>query len=238
MAVFYLIRHGQASFGKSDYDQLSLVGERQCKILGHHMRRFAPRVDALFAGTHARQQQTAELVAAGMESGSPLGTLAAFDEYDHRRVIRAYLPRFMAEVGEPRGIREEDLGRDPRVFDLAFRFMIKAWMANDPHESDPFETFQAFCNRVCAGVEAILRTSGPKARIAVFTSGGTISALLRSVLGLSNKRTLAVNWSIYNASVTQIYYGRSSDHHEALLMGFNNIAHLELTGDRDLITFR
>jgi broad specificity phosphatase PhoE len=173
-----------------------------------------------------------------MEYKSPLATLAAFDEYDYRRVIRAYLPRFLAEVGEARGITEGDIGRDPRVFDLAFRFMIKAWMANEAHEGEPFETFQSFCNRVCAGVEAILRTSGPKARIGVFTSGGTISALLRSVLGLSNKRTLAVNWSIYNASVTQLYYGRSSDHHEALLMGFNNIAHLELTGDRDLITFR
>ncbi len=238
MAVFYLIRHGQASFGKSDYDQLSQVGERQCEILGRHMGRFAPGVDALFAGTHARQQKTAELVSDSMGTPVPVSTLAAFDEYDYRRVIRAYLPRFMAQVGESRGIRQEDIRRDPRVFDLAFRFMIRAWMANDPHDSEPFETFQSFCNRVCAGIEAILRTSGPKARIAVFTSGGTISALLRSVLGLSNKRTLAVNWSIYNASVTQLYYGRSSDHHEALLMGFNNIAHLELTGDRDLITFR
>jgi broad specificity phosphatase PhoE len=238
MAVFYLIRHGQASFGKNDYDQLSPVGERQAKILGHHMRRLLPAMDAVFAGTHTRQQRTADLAVEAMEAQAPVDTLAAFDEYDYRRVISAYLPRFMTDVGEARGIRREDIGRDPRLFDLAFRFMIRAWMANDPHEEEAFETFQVFCNRVCAGIEAILTTCEPKARIAVFTSGGTISALLRSVLGLSNKRTLSLNWSIYNASVTQLYYGRSRDHHEALLMGFNNIAHLEITGDRDLITFR
>jgi broad specificity phosphatase PhoE len=238
MAVFYLIRHGQASFGSSDYDQLSAVGERQAKILGHHMGRFTPHLDAAFAGTHTRQQRTAELTADAMGISVGLGTLSAFDEYDYRRVIQAYLPRFMAEVGGDRGLDEGEIMKDPRLFDLAFRFMIRAWMANHAHDGEPFETFQAFCNRVCAGIEAILKSCDAKARIAIFTSGGTIAVLLRSVLGLSNKRTLSVNWSIYNASVTQLYYGRSHDHHEALLMGFNNISHLELTGDRDLITFR
>ena len=30
MAIIYLIRHGQASFGADDYDQLSDLGRRQC----------------------------------------------------------------------------------------------------------------------------------------------------------------------------------------------------------------
>jgi len=72
----------------------------------------------------------------------------------------------------------------------------------------------------------------------VVTSGGAIAAALRAVLGLSNKRTLSMNWSIYNASVTQLYYGRSGRHEDALLLGFNNVAHLELSGGRKLVTFR
>jgi hypothetical protein len=47
-----------------------------------------------------------------------------------------------------------------------------------------------------------------------------------------------MNWSIYNASVTQLYYGRSQRHEDALLLGFNNVAHLELAGGRELVTFR
>ena len=58
------------------------------------------------------------------------------------------------------------------------------------------------------------------------------------MLGLSNKRTLSINWTIYNSSVTQLYYGRSGRHEDALVLGFNNIAHLEAAGDRGLITFR
>ncbi|MCH1491392.1 MAG: histidine phosphatase family protein, partial [Luminiphilus sp.] len=32
MASIYLIRHGQASFGSDNYDQLSPVGQRQADV--------------------------------------------------------------------------------------------------------------------------------------------------------------------------------------------------------------
>jgi broad specificity phosphatase PhoE len=88
------------------------------------------------------------------------------------------------------------------------------------------------------GLSDALAAHGPKAHIGIVTSGGAIAAALRAVLGLSNKRTLSMNWSIYNASVTQLYYGRSQRHEDALLLGFNNVAHLELAGGRELVTFR
>ena len=34
MTTIYLIRHGQASFGQQNYDQLSNKGERQAQLLG------------------------------------------------------------------------------------------------------------------------------------------------------------------------------------------------------------
>ena len=44
--------------------------------------------------------------------------------------------------------------------------------------------------------------------------------------------------SLYNASITQFYFRKERPISEALLMGYNNITHLEMTGDRELITFR
>ena len=38
MAHIHLIRHGQASFGAADYDQLSDLGHRQSVRLGEHLR--------------------------------------------------------------------------------------------------------------------------------------------------------------------------------------------------------
>ena len=83
-----------------------------------------------------------------------------------------------------------------------------------------------------------MRRHGPRARIALVTSGGPIAAILHGVLGLSNKRVLGLNLSIYNASVTQIYCRGEGRLADALTLGYNNITHLEMTGDRDLITFR
>jgi broad specificity phosphatase PhoE len=239
MAVIYLIRHGQASFGDEDYDRLSELGRRQAGLLGAHFRRHGAGLEALLTGALRRQQDTAaEILAALGDRAPPHSTKSAFNEYDHAAIIRAYLPLFMARVGAPRGLEQGDVFRDPKLFEFAFRFMIKAWMDNLPHHGEEFESWREFCNRVSAGLEYVLAAHGPKAKVGIVTSGGTIAAALRAVLGLSNKRTLSMNWSVYNASVTQLYYGRSARHEDALLIGFNNVAHLEDAGGRDLITFR
>ncbi len=38
MTTIYLIRHGQASFGKSNYDELSENGEAQATLLGQYFK--------------------------------------------------------------------------------------------------------------------------------------------------------------------------------------------------------
>jgi broad specificity phosphatase PhoE len=239
MAVIYLIRHGQASFGSDDYDRLSELGRRQAGVLGAHLKSCAAPLDAVLSGGLRRQQDTAaELVAALGERAPQLVIREAFNEYDHIGVIRAYMPLFMAQVGEPRGLDEAQVFREHKLFEFAFRFMIRCWMDNVPHDNEALEDWRDFCTRVSNGLEYALAVNGPKAHIAIVTSGGTIAAALRAVLGLSNKRTLSMNWSIYNASLTQLYYGRSARHEDALLLGFNNVAHLELAGGRELVTFR
>lgn len=239
MAVIYLIRHGQASFGSKDYDHLSELGRRQAGLLGAHLKRTGPLFDALLSGDLRRQQDTAAEIATALGDRTPeLLVRNAFNEYDHVGIIRAYMPLFMSEVAAPRGLEVEAVFKDHKLFEFAFRFMVKAWMDNVPHDNETLESWRDFCNRVSAGLGSALASHGLRARLAIVTSGGTIAAALRAVLGLSNKRTLSMNWSIYNSSLTQLYYGRSARHEDALLLGFNNVAHLEQSGGRDLITFR
>jgi broad specificity phosphatase PhoE len=59
MPAIYLIRHGQASFGKADYDQLSERGIQQAQLLGKFWRSCAS-VDRLYLGDLLRHSQTAE----------------------------------------------------------------------------------------------------------------------------------------------------------------------------------
>ena len=81
MAVIYMIRHGQATFGDRKYDRLSPIGERQARILGHHLQRVLPRLDALCSGGMVRQDRTAELAREAMgKERPPLRTVEAFTE--------------------------------------------------------------------------------------------------------------------------------------------------------------
>ena len=51
MGTLYLVRHGQASFGADDYDQLSELGHKQSVRLGEYFARKGVHFDALIAGT-------------------------------------------------------------------------------------------------------------------------------------------------------------------------------------------
>jgi len=238
MAVIYFVRHGQAAFGKQDYDQLSRIGERQARILGHHLGRVAPRLDLMCSGGLVRHDRTAELARDAMgDKRPPLKTHLAFTEYDHVALFRAYLPGFLAREDAGASTLEEILA-DQRILERALRHVLRAWMENQAHEGPPVKSWAEFCDKAVAGVEDLLAGLDPRSRVMVFTSGGVITAVLRAALGLSHLRTLGLALSIYNASVTQLYCPGPGRFGDALLLGYNNITHLEMTGDRELITFR
>ena len=51
MGSLYLVRHGQASFGAADYDQLSAKGHAQCRHLGAYWREHGTASRSFFLGT-------------------------------------------------------------------------------------------------------------------------------------------------------------------------------------------
>ncbi len=238
MAVIYLIRHGQAAFGAEEYDRLSPIGERQARIVGHHMRRCLPQLDGLCSGGMVRQDRTAEIAREAMgEAPPPLRTVPAFAEYDHVALFKAYLPSFLASP-DVEVANLEELMADSKMLERALRHVLASWMNDLPHEGPPVLAWAEFCRSAADAMEQLLANHGPKARLAVFTSGGIVTALLAKLLGLSPQRGLGLTVSLYNASITQFYFPRRRPASEGLLMGYNNITHLEMTGDRDLITFR
>ena len=50
MGNLYLVRHGQASFGADDYDQLSELGQAQALRLGEYWRERGMKFDAIYTG--------------------------------------------------------------------------------------------------------------------------------------------------------------------------------------------
>ncbi|MDI3259656.1 MAG: histidine phosphatase family protein [Sinobacteraceae bacterium] len=229
--LLYLIRHGQASFGARDYDALSPTGERQAALLGEHWRRLRLRFDAVYSGRMRRQQDSARRVleAAG-ENPAALRIEAAFDEFDHRNLIRAYLPLVAREHPEL-ALDPRELFGDARKFQALFEHIVAAWASDRPGAEPLVERWTDFCAR---SLDGLARAAASGERIAVFTSGGVITAVLRAALGLSDRAAFRLNWRILNASVHLFRLEAAQPE----LRRFNDVAHLELHQDPSLLTYR
>ena len=58
MGSIYLVRHAQASFGSSNYDQLSELGREQSAHLGSYFGNFDEKFDQVITGSLVRHKQT------------------------------------------------------------------------------------------------------------------------------------------------------------------------------------
>jgi len=236
MSMIYMIRHGQASFGKEDYDQLSSLGKRQARILAQHFLDTGFHPDAVYSGTMARQTGTAqEVLSAYRVAGRKvpgLETLSGFNEYNTAAIITALFPGMVKE--DPS--LNDDLANmyvSKDSFKRVFEGAMLRWVTG-AFDTPEFESWEALKARVAESLRLIMKSHGKGKTIAVFTSGGAIAASLAHVLGISGERAMRLNWQLLNSSVSRFMYNEE----RITLAGFNGIAHLELAGDPTLTTYR
>ncbi len=236
MGSIYLIRHGQASFGADDYDVLSPIGIHQAQVLGKHLAQLGVSFDRCIAGGLRRQQHTAEAALAqfaALDMPAPVLEIdRAFDEFDADAVIRALLPAMLPD--EPEALHVMRNAAEHRgEFQRLFALIIGRWLSGN-YDIDGLQSWLGFVAQVEAGLLAILESAGPNERIAVFTSGGTITALLHLITRMPAPQAFELNWQIVNTSLNQLKFrGR-----EVALASFNSHAHLQLLNTPELITYR
>jgi broad specificity phosphatase PhoE len=232
----YLIRHGQASFGADDYDVLSPTGFRQSEILGAHLAQLGLNFDRCISGALFRQRHTAETVIAQLNAAGlvtpELETDIAFNEFNAEGVIRALLPAMLDEEPDAFEIMR-DAANNRAEFQRLFAAIIRRWLVGD-HDAAALQSWQAFVEQVEAGLSGILDSAGPSDRIAVFTSGGTITALLHLITQMPATQAFELNWHIVNTSLNHLKFRER----EVSLASFNSYAHLQLMKAPELITYR
>jgi len=232
----YLIRHGQASFGADDYDVLSPVGIRQAEVLGAHLAQLGIRIDRSLSGDLRRQQHTAkaalnQLHNAGLQIPA-LEIDAAFNEFDADAVIRALLPGLLPE--EPEALHVlRNAAQNRAEFQRLFARLIGRWISGE-HDQPDLQSWQAFVEQVQGGLTRLLEQAESKQNIAVFTSGGTITALLHLITGVPADKAFELNWQIVNTSLSCLKFRGN----QVSLASFNSHAHLQLLKAPELITFR
>lgn len=211
MGHLTLVRHGQASFGASDYDQLSELGARQCEALGRYFAERGRRFDAVLTGTLKRHGQSLEAIASTMAGLPPARATSALNEYDAEGLVRA------AASGRP---IEHKPGGDRREHFRLLREGLAGWMRGELKVQGlaDWPSFRA-------GVAAVLdelRQSGAE-QVLVVSSGGPIATAVAHVLEAPASAVVALNLQMRNSALTEL----SSTPKRHWLVSYNMLPHLD-----------
>jgi broad specificity phosphatase PhoE len=211
MGTLYLVRHGQASFGAADYDQLSELGGKQSERLGRYWRERNITFDAVYAGTLRRHAQTWAGIAAGADYGNNVIALEGLNEYDSEAVIAAIHPQPLQKPETPEMVRHH------------FRLLrdgLRQWMNGvvSPKGMPSYADFQA---GVSDALERVRKNHD--GHVLIVSSGGPISTAVGHVLGTTPETTIELNLRIRNSALTQFDY--NPKRHS--LISFNTLPHLD-----------
>ncbi|MFT6507773.1 MAG: broad specificity phosphatase PhoE [Colwellia polaris] len=211
MTVFYLVRHGQASFSADNYDQLSDTGVEQALLVGGYLEKKIPRLTKVITGEMLRHKQTAEhsLLAFTSSQNATFATQEVdlgWNEYDHQNILAAY----NSELATPGSARKYLAKQENPTthFKELFINAINQWIQADEKNPRPInteysESFSVFSRRVIAALEQAAEQN-PNGHVVIYTSGGPISIIVCYLLGLPLSRFIDINWSLVNAGVTKI----------------------------------
>ena len=226
MGILYLVRHGQASFGAADYDQLSEQGLRQSVRLGEHFAFKGLQFEATLTGTLKRHLQTFAGIKAGMEAAgaSALPEASAWpglNEYDSAALIAAIHPEPLPKPDTP------------ELYKHHFRLLRQAMMRWMAGETEPvgMPSYAAFSAGIAAVLEHV-RTQYT-GNVLLVSSGGPISTAVGQVLGTAPETTIDLNMRLRNSAVSEFVYTKPRH----VLLTFNTLPHLDHPDHASWVTF-
>jgi broad specificity phosphatase PhoE len=222
MGTLYLVRHGQASFGAADYDQLSELGRRQSVRLGEYFAERGVHFDGLIAGTLRRHKQTLEGILEGMNHAGEHLSWEGLNEYDSEAVIATVHSGKLDKPTSPEMVRHH------------FRLLrdgLAQWMAGTAAPAG-MPSYADFLAGVAGALDHV-RANHYGQNVLVVTSGGPISTAVGHVLGTKPEATIDLNMRIRNTAVTEFVF--TPKRH--MLVCFNAIPHLDAAPYRDWVTY-
>lgn len=227
MAMIYLIRHGQASFLKSDYDQLSDLGAKQSAILGQAFQDRNQQVTLMERGTLNRHQQTANHCLKTFGDEMEMEVNEGWNEYDHMELLMKHNPDFTDYIAIGEYLKKQD--NPMKALQQSLNASILDWIDGKHQYSTSWKSFK----QDVLGALNDLASTLEKGKIAwVFTSGGPISVALIELLSLKEKQFVDLQGRLVNSSVTKVIVGKN----KLSLSSYNDYSHLD--HNSELITYR
>jgi len=220
MATLYLVRHGQASFGADNYDQLSDLGLRQSQQLGRYFAGKSIAFDAALTGTLKRHTQTLTGIGDGMQTALTATLMPGLNEYDSEAVIAAVHPEPLARPTTPELYRQH--------FKL-LRVGLTQWMLGRTRPAR-LPSWQDFQQGVVDALTHI-RQSGAQ-NVLLVSSGGPIACAIGHVLATPPEATVELNMRLRNTAISEFAF--TPKRH--VLQTYNTLPHLDAPEFADWVT--
>ena len=211
MGNLYLVRHGQASFGAVDYDNLSSLGVQQSVRLGEYFAQKGIQFDAVLTGSLRRHAQTWAGIAKGAALEHDPLVWPGLNEYDSEAVIQAI---------HPQPLQKPDT---PEVYRHHFRLLrdgLRQWM-NGVVSPKGMPTYTEFVHGVSSALDHVRQNCS--GNVLMVSSGGPISTALGHLLGTTPETTIELNLRIRNSSVTEFDFNPKRH----TLVTYNTLPHLD-----------
>lgn len=218
MGNLYLVRHGQASFGAEDYDNLSELGHQQAERLGAYFKQKNMQFDAVITGTLRRHTQTWQGIAKGAGFAHEPLEMSGLNEYDSHAVIATIHPGKLEKPDTPEMYRHH------------FRLLkdgLTQWM-NGVVSPAGMPSYIDFQQGVVSALDHVRKNHSEKSsektgNVLIVSSGGPISTAVGHILGTTPETTIELNLRIRNASITEFAF--TPKRH--MLVTYNTLPHLE-----------
>jgi len=250
MGHLYLVRHGQASFGAENYDQLSPLGQQQSVRLGQYWRDKGLTFDTVLTGTLQRQRQTyaaiceglhgaagsaaheAASVGASCSAGPPQAeTTPSGGSAAHEVASVGAIPLLWPGLNEfdslaliatvhPYPLPKPDT---PELYRHHFRLLrdgLTQWM-NGVVSPVGMPSYREFRHGVVSALDHIRKNCD--GHVLIVSSGGPIATAIGHVLGTSPETTIELNMRLRNCAVTEFAFNPKRH----TLLTFNTLAHLD-----------
>lgn len=196
------VRHGQASFGAANYDELSALGRAQTRRLGDWLARHERVAHCVIGDMQRHRQSLDEIAAAFAALHRPLPTPtvdAALNEFDHRAVVSAFIAR---DPDHPavRAASAGESGRDSRAMFNLLRAALQIWASGElDQRTEPWADFR---ERTRAAGRRLL-TAAQNGPVLLVSSGGVIAQLAAEALQVPDARAVELNLSLRNSALSE-----------------------------------
>jgi len=221
MGTLYLVRHGQASFGAADYDQLSELGTRQCQALGQWFAERGVVFEAVLRGTLKRHAQSLAGITDGYGHLPTALEWPGLNEYDSEALLRTVHDGPLAEP------------TTPEVYRAHFRLLRQAlarWMAGQT-QPEGMPSWPHFTAGVAAALDHVRNSH--TGVVLLVSSGGPIATAVHHVLGTPMETMVELNMRIRNSALTEFAF--TPKRH--MLLSYNHLPHLDHPARRGWETY-